>query len=184
MLWIKDSFLRAKYSLAHFLKITTMHGLSERLHKEDFLLWDQNMQTERACLVHAWAPVVEFIINFKQEHRWCWYCKSSSVLRVSISSGNCCLINFQNAARKKYYSISAVVDNKNVGQSCGNPVSMVIHIGHVTCFMIFSHWHNTLSSYNNIFMNICMLHLSFNVIDAYILTLCWCTNISICEDQK
>jgi len=29
----------------------------------------------------------------------------------------------------------SVVDNKNVGQSCGNPVSMAIHIGHVTCLM-------------------------------------------------
>jgi len=43
MWWIKDSFFRTKYSLAHFLKRTTMHGLSKRPQKEDLLLWDQNM---------------------------------------------------------------------------------------------------------------------------------------------
>lgn len=53
MLGIKGSFLRAKYSLTQFLKITTMHGLSERLRKEDFLLCDQKTQAERACLLHG-----------------------------------------------------------------------------------------------------------------------------------
>ncbi len=82
MLGIKGSFLKAKYSLTQFLKITTMHGLSEWLRKEDFLLCDQETLTERACLLNRSAVSSSCGVYYKrwgfsayvfeQERRWCW----------------------------------------------------------------------------------------------------------------
>lgn len=116
MLGIKGSFLRAKYSLT-VLKNNNNARIERTATKRGFsLMWSEN--TSRKGLFVArraaplWAPAVGFIINAEVSLHMSLSGsaydagRSSCVLRVNISSENCCLINFQNAASKKYYRIS------------------------------------------------------------------------------
>lgn len=114
-----------KYSLAHVLKITMcwLTSNKERLFskccktvKKAYLLNGSEMLLCSSCVVY-----------YKHVCSLAW---GDHVLRVRTSIAKCCLINFQNRQKE-------ILQNQCRTTECGSePVSMVIHVAHVTGFIL------------------------------------------------